>query len=235
MSKKQKYTNPDLPVYEIYVDEEEQTGIRFLSLVQQPAIEIEGFAFDKEDDVMSFKKIDEQKIFGYFMVPDKLIFRRDDEKGDYYVKFSKDTIKSMMLRFNKYNNNKAINIDHTQEMAPAFIAENWIVADEYYDKSKLFGYEAIVGAWCGIVQVEDSKFWKDKVKGENRYSFSIEGMMSQRPATYSKQEQFDKVIDNLSDEDIICLMKELQTQKISFDFDKTLDRLDVQAIAKKKL
>lgn len=210
MSKKHRYTDPDLPIYEIYVDEEDNSGIRFISLVKSPAIEIEGFAFDKEEDIMTFKKVDEQKIFGYFMVPDKLIFRRDDEKGDYYVKFSKDTIKSMMLRFNKYNNNKAINIDHTQEMAPAFIAENWIVADEYYDKSRLFGYQAIPGAWCGIVQIEDAKFWKDKVKGEERYSFSIEGMMAQRPVQHSKEEQFDKIIDLLSDEDILEIIKSIK-------------------------
>jgi hypothetical protein len=231
---KKKFNDPDLPVYEIYVDEEEKTGIRFISLVQEPAIEIQGMAFDNEKDLMEFKKVDQQKIAGYFMVPDKLIFRRDDKKGDYYVKFSADTIQQMMMRFNKYNNNKAINVDHTTEMANAFICENWIIEDEYYDKSRKYGFDSIPGAWFGIVKIEDEKFWKEKVKGEGRYSFSVEGLMSQRPATFSKEENFNQIIDELSDEDLICLMVDLQRDKISFDFDKTLEKPFIQKIAKKK-
>ena len=41
MSKKHRYTDPDLPIYEIYVDEEDNSGIRFISLVKSPAIEID--------------------------------------------------------------------------------------------------------------------------------------------------------------------------------------------------
>jgi len=204
-----KFTDPSLPIYEIYIEDDDSTGIRFISLVESPATESIGIAFDKDQDVMSFKKLEEQKIAGYFMVPDKLIYRNDEEKGDYYVKFSAETIKQMMMRFNKYNNNKSINVDHTDSMAPGFIAENWICESEFYDKSKLYGFDPIVGGWFGVVKIEDSKFWKEKVKGEGRYSFSIEGLMNQRPATYSKQD-FNKMVDELSDEELISLLKSLK-------------------------
>jgi hypothetical protein len=222
---KNKYTNPDLPVYEIYVDEEDQSGINFISLVKSPATESIGYAFNEQSNYTSFKKIDEQKIFGYFMVPDKLIFRSDKKNGDYYVKFSKDTIKNMMMKFNKYNNNKSLNINHTNDMAPGFISENWICESEFYDKSKLFGYDPIVGGWCGIVKIEDSKFWKDKVRGEDLYSFSVEGLMNQKPATYCKQEHFNKIKnineliewlsdeDKITDEDLNSLIKEFNITK----------------------
>jgi hypothetical protein len=215
MSKKHKYTDPDLPVYEIYIDEEENQGIRFISLVASPATESIGVAFDKQEDLMLFKKLDQQKIFGYFMIPDKLIFRRDDVKGDYYVKFSSDTIKKMMLKFNKFNNNKSLNVDHTSDRAPGFIAENWITEDDYYDKSKLYGIDPVVGGWCGIVQIEDAKFWKEKVKEEGRYSFSIEGLMSQQSVNHSYNKHFERIsnieelIDWLSDDDIKYILKDL--------------------------
>ena len=210
MSKK-IYKNADLPVYEIYIDEEEQnTGIRFISLVESPATESIGVAFGKDEDVMSFKKVDQQRIAGYGMIPDKLIFRRDKKRGDYFVKFSKDTIKSMMMRFNKFNNNKSINVDHTEQIVDAFVAENWISEDSYYDKSKLYGIDPVIGGWFLIVQIEDQKFWDEKVKGEGRYSFSIEGLMSHRPETYSK---IDQMIDNLSDDEVLSLFEDLKKKK----------------------
>jgi len=214
MSKK-KYNDIDLPVYEIYIDEEENEGIRFISLVSSPATESIGVAFNNNDNLMLFKKVDQQKIFGYFMVPDKLIFRRDDKKGDYYVKFSAVTIKQMMMKFNKFNNNKALNIDHTSDMAPGFICENWITEDIFYDKSKLYGIDPIVGGWCGIVQIEDSKFWKEKIKDEGRYSFSIEGLMSQKPVEIPNTNKFSKIsninelIDWLSDDNIMNNIKDI--------------------------
>ena len=211
MSKRYKYADPDLPVYEIYVDEDEQTAINFISLVKSPAHESIGFAFNKQEDYLSFKKIDEQKIFGYFMIPDKLIYREDNKIGSYYVKFSADTIKKMMMKFNKYNNNKSLNVNHSDEMAPGFISENWICESEFYDKSKMYGFDPIVGGWCGIVKIEDQKFWKDKVKGEDLYSFSVEGLMSTRPSDveHSKQEDFSSLIDKLSDEELLKIIKSL--------------------------
>ena len=243
---KRKFYDPETPLYEITMEEDGQTGIRLVSLVIDPAIEEKGMYFSKEEiQDFKFKSVeDKQMVVGPAMIPNKKIIRKDEDGNPYFVFFSVNTIRMLVEKFNSQNNNKSINIDHTNTMVDGYIQQSWIVSDPVYDKSKYYGYDLPVGSWFIEVKINDSKFFKEKVKNEGRYSFSIEGLLGQKLVNYSEQD-FSSFIDNLSDEDIICLMKELlpsgefhkelQTERISFDFDKTLERLDVQAIAKKKL
>ena len=54
------------------------------------------------------------------LVPDKPIYRNDEEDGEHYIQFSKETIRKMVEKFNR-NNNKSINDDHTNKMVNLFL------------------------------------------------------------------------------------------------------------------
>jgi len=263
-----------LPVYEIVIDpNDETTGVKMISLVDDPAIEIKGHAFkvptkgiitppchyadspindvpNCECDIVyndligdhewvlgdspcefclqnkakwdalnsRFAKMeftankDKQIITGPFLIPNKKIFRRDPKSGlEYYVVFSPEVIQQIVEKFNKGNNNRALNIDHSNTMTPGFIMENWTVADSVYDKSKFFGDDMPVGSWYGSIKIEDSNFWKTQVKELGKFGFSVEGLLGEKLLKFAlkKEETEDILPDNLVDLQLIELAKAL--------------------------
>lgn len=185
----------ELPVYEITFEDDGTQGIRMVSLVKDPAIEIKGMYFSaqelKDFEFKTFK--DKQIVVGPAMVPNKKILRKDDNDNPYFVVFSAETIRQMSNKFNKENSNKDINVDHSDKMVPGFIQANWIIENTAYDKSRYYGYNNLpVDTWFVEMKIEDSKFWETEVKDGGKYSFSIEGMMGQEPLSMSS------VIDSMS-------------------------------------
>lgn len=195
-----------LPIYEIVVEDNDETGIQLISLVEDPAIMVKGMAFNK-NETMSFKEVggDKQVIVGPALIPDMRIARDDDKYGKYYVVFSKETIEKMVEKFNKFGSNRKINIDHSNMMVDGFIMEDWIVEDTVYDKSRKYGFEVPVGTYMIMVKIEDKKFWNEEVKGNGKFGFSIEGMLGQQLISLSKE----ATIDDLTEEDLIQLFSEI--------------------------
>jgi len=163
----------ELPLYKIVVNDDELTGVDFISLVDDPAIERNFIYLNKQ---YQFKFDTEQKIlFGPLLIPDKKIYRYSPEMGEYNILFDKDTIKKIVRKYNKSNNNTKINIQHNSENTiNAFLTENWIIEDENMDKSKYFGFNLPVGTWMGKVYIEDDNFWNDVVKTGEVKGFSVE-------------------------------------------------------------
>lgn len=205
---KYKYEDDNLPTFEIVLNEDDPSqGIRFISLVKNPAIDIQGMAFNKEGVFnQQFKTIpDQQMIVGPTMIPYKKIKRQDPEtKLMYNVIFTPDTIKKLVDRFNSGSNNRAINIDHTNQTVNGYIQQNWIVADPVYDKSRYYGYNLQVGSHFAEIKCEDKTFWEQEVREAGRFSFSIEGMLGQRPYQFDKIKniELNAIIDQLTQEEI---------------------------------
>lgn len=196
-----------LPLYEIIVDENDETGISLISLVDEPAIIMKGMAFNNSS-MMTFKEVeDKQVIVGPALIPNMRIYREDEKYGRYYVKFTPETIEKMVEKFNKYGSNRKINIDHSNQMVDAFIMEDWIVEDEVYDKSRKYGFEVPKGTYMIKVKIEDKDFWEREVKGNGKFGFSIEGMLGQQLVQLSSKtiEKYglDVSIDDLDLEDLL--------------------------------
>ena len=205
--KLKKLDKSRLPVYEVIVEDDDETGISLISLVEDPAIMMKGMTFNKDKSFLAFKEVDGDKqiIVGPALIPGMRIYREDKKLGEYYVIFSKETIEKMVEKFNKYGSNRKINVDHSNQMVDAFIMEDWIVEDEVYDKSRKYGIEAPVGTYMIMVKIEDKEFWNTEVKGNSKFGFSIEGMLGQQLISLSKE----ATIDDLTEEDLIQLFNEI--------------------------
>jgi hypothetical protein len=203
--KLKKIDKEKLPVYQIIVEDGDDTGISLISLVQDPAIVMKGMAFNNKE-VMSFKEVgDKQIIIGPALIPDMKIYREDEKYGQYYVTFTKETIAKMVEKFNKFGSNRKINIDHSNQMVDAFIIEDWVTEDLVYDKSRKYGIEVPIGTYMIMVKIEDTKFWLEEVKGNEKFGFSIEGLLGQQLVSLSKQ----ATIDDLTEEDLFQIFSEL--------------------------
>ena len=64
---KKQYKDAEYPVYEIVVDDSDTTGIRLLSIVEDPAIEMKGVAFNYVGNIKNYEfkaQEDKQMIVG---------------------------------------------------------------------------------------------------------------------------------------------------------------------------
>ena len=233
----------DLPVYEITFEEDGNQGICMVSLVKDPAIELKGMYFSKEqmekEKQFQFKALPDKKIIvGYAMLPNKKILRKDKNDNPYFVVFSPETIRRMSNKFNKENSNKDINVDHSDRMVPGFIQANWITENAQYDKMRMYGFTPQLDGWALEMFIEDEHFWETAVKEEGRYSFSIEGMMGQEIIEHqmSMESNINDIIDSMSVYDLFEIYNNFNKKKkvITGNNDDNDDDEDINAIVSGK-
>jgi hypothetical protein len=165
-----------LPVYEMVIDEnpESDVEVSFIALVDKPAIEKNFMAF--KNMTMNFKADTKRKIIsGPAMVPDTLIYRRDDN-GEYNVYFSKQTIEDIAVKFFKKDYQKNINLFHDPNLAVdgVTVFESF-VSDDTRGIQPMKGFEDLPQGTLFIsAKVENDKVWAEIESGRVK-GFSVEG------------------------------------------------------------
>jgi hypothetical protein len=131
-------------------------------------------------NMMDFATMDEdqQVVVAPAMVPETLIKRLDENGMEYYVYFSKDTIKKIAEKFfaKNYHNNTDINHDGEVTQANTLL-ESWIVEDPEKDKSSLYGFNVPEGTWMLSMRINDDETWK-KIKAGALRGYSISGVFA---------------------------------------------------------
>lgn len=153
--------------------DELELGLESVSLVETPAIEFNFLKFSKEAPIkFTLSSDDKMIVTGPALVPDKKIYRHDEEMGgDYWIVFTADTIKSIVLKYFKENQVNNINNEHTSQMIEGTMIESW-----FSKQDGEMGYDVPAGTWFVSYQIEDAKYWNEYIKSEKVKGFSIEGM-----------------------------------------------------------
>ena len=175
-----------MKIIELILDEDEMdTGIEAISIVESPAIESDFVALKNEE--IKLAEVDKEKriLMGALLIPNKPIYRNGDE-GEYYIYFSKDTIVKASQLFLQNGNQSNSTLEHSKALNGLTLVESWIVESEQ-DKSRHYGLNVPVGTWMGSVKVNNSKIWEEYVKTKKVKGFSIEGYFA------DKMEQTKKV------------------------------------------
>jgi len=171
---------------ELIIDEDmELSGIDAISIVESPAIEEDFIALKTEQKEYKFAEVDKEKkiIMGAMLVPDKPIYRNDDKEGEYYIYFSKDTIRRCMEMFFQNGNQSNATFEHMEAITGLTMVESWIVEDTEKDKSKLYELNVPVGTWMGTIKVANDVIWNDFIKTGKVKGFSIEGYFADKAKT----------------------------------------------------
>ena len=189
-------------IVELILDEEqEESGIEAISIVESPAIESDFVALKTEE--IKLAEIDKEKriLLGALLIPNKPIYRKGSE-GDYYIFFSKDTISkaSQMYLRNGYQNNSTL--EHEKDLKGLTLVESWIVVDEVQDKSRKYGLNVPLGTWMGAVKVNNDEIWNEYVKTDRVKGFSIEGYFADKMESTKKDAKTDMSKDT-SDKKIL--------------------------------
>ena len=166
-----------IPVYEVDIEMEGwESGMTAISLVSKPAIQRSFVALNEQEEKPTFKFADEEKrqIVGPIMVPDKLIYRKSERMGEYYLRFTKEGIEKIMAKWSKNGMQNWFNLEHSIAIGTdsAYILEYWIKESEN-DKSKDYGFDDPIGTAFVKMQVVSDLIWED-VKQNQLTGFSIE-------------------------------------------------------------
>ncbi|QDP65246.1 MAG: putative peptidase [Prokaryotic dsDNA virus sp.] len=183
-------------IIELILNEnEKEAGIDAVSVVEAPAIESDFIALKKHQ--IELKTVDEEKrlLMGAALIPKKQIFRRNDKTNEeYYIYFSKETIRKASQLFLKKGNQNNATLEHNQKINGMTVVESWLVEDTKKDKSSLYGFNAVPGTWFITMKVENDNVW-NKVKSGEIKGFSIEGYFAEKIEA-KKQELKSLVIDD---------------------------------------
>lgn len=125
-------------IIELVLDEmQELMGIQAISIVENPAIEEDFVALKTQKIEFATQDQEKRILMGAALVPNKPIYRKNGEE-EFYVYFSKDTIrKASELFFQNGNQNKST-LEHEAELQGLSVVESWIVEDEVKDKSNVY-------------------------------------------------------------------------------------------------
>jgi len=190
-----------METFELLIDENDNSTLEVdaVALVDEPAIEVNWFAFKNQQPLMNFAAIneDEQVLIGAAMIPDKPIFRRDEDGTEYNVTFSKDTIKAIALKFFKKNFQTNSNIQHdpAQKVSGITFFQSFI-KDTAKGMAGLSG-EYPEGTWFLGAKVDNADVW-EKVKSGEIKGFSVEGMFKYKKVAMSADSIMTEIKNILS-------------------------------------
>ena len=197
-----------MDIVELIIDEQHSSlAIDAVSLVEFPAIESEWIFLSKDTkNNLSLAKVDEHKrlIVGAALIPNKQIYRRDENGKEFYVFFSEATVKRASELYLMNNNQASATYEHRDKIHDVTTVESWIVEDTKHDKSNIYGLNLPKGSWVLSMKVENTEIWADilakKVKG-----FSIEGFYIDKLASLSTK------VENTedTDDDILTALSEI--------------------------
>lgn len=178
MTKKKK-------IYKVGIDSETYA----ISLVESPAIEETLVALEEQKPI-KVQLADEEKymVYSAVLVPDKPIFRRNEDGDEFYIEFTKESIEKMAQEYLMNYRQNEITLDHATMANDITLVESWIKTDMYKDKSVAIGLseDLPIGTWIAGLKVNQIDAWNRIKNGELR-GFSVESMISLEE--FSKQEQ----------------------------------------------
>lgn len=222
MAKKKK-------IYKVGIESETYA----ISLVESPAIEETLVALEEQKPI-KVQLADEEKymVYSAVLVPDKPIYRRNEDGDEFYIEFTKESIEKMSQEYLMNYRQNEITLDHATMANDITLVESWIKTDMYKDKSVAIGLseDLPIGTWIAGLKVNQIDAWNRIKNGELR-GFSVESMISLEE--FSKQEQkYNNNMDIKTDEmfwdKLKGLLKEMFTKNKVEDGVEPVDMEDLE-------
>lgn len=207
----------NLPLYNITPDMDDvNQGMFLVSLVEEPAVEIDFLAFAKENMLFAVQDTEKHIITGVSILADTPIYRRN-QNGEFYVQFRKEDIPAIVEKFMQRGLSNFINIQHdetTLSNTDAILVESYFVNKERGIVPNEFA-NVTDGSWITSYKIMNEDIWQQIKDGDLR-GFSIEISAELEPVKLEKQ----KTEEEIQDEE---LLKQCFAEKVPSIFPKIND------------
>lgn len=171
--------------YELIIDDETE-GIDAISLVDRPAIE-ENFIALSKDVPYTFQEVSKGIVTGPALIPNKQIYRKDEEGNEFNVYFTEETVEKAALLYFKNGNQNNSTIQHLKKVEGVTTFESWIIQDPEKDKAKALGFDLPKGTWMISQKINNPEVLQ-KVKDGTYRGFSIEGYFADKLQMEKKED-----------------------------------------------
>lgn len=198
-----------LPIYSAQITDD-GCGIYCVSLVTDPATEVNFFYFDKQKmwEKFAVANSPEHIVAGVIMLADTPIYRRDANGFEYYIQFSKETLKLAAEKMIRDAVGSSVNVEHKEgsHVDGVHLAELFVI-DREKGIDPVFFKDVPDGSLIGFYKVRNDKVWEMIENGEV-LSFSLEGIFDAELMDFSNQntdeteciELMNKLINRLRNE-----------------------------------
>lgn len=187
-----------IPVFAVNVDSEDCT-ITTISLVDEPAMELQMQMFDKKETV-KFSLQDEVKhnIVSCIVRTDFPILRLTQEGNPYYIVFNRETSEILCQRLMRDGFQQCISLDHNGKLIEGIQLQEVFIKDSNRGISPIGFEEAAEGSLFGVYHITDEQLWQDCLDGKFG-GVSLE--------SYIDLQKFNK-IDNKKTKNIMSKIKD---------------------------
>ena len=185
-------------LYDISIDPTDfETGLNAISLVENPAVEVDFLAFAKDESaVLQFADEERHIITGIALLADTPIYRIAPDGTEYYVRFTKDCIRQLVEKYFKFGLTNSVNIEHkdNQFVDGVTMLESYIIDKERGICPSEFA-SAPDGSWVVSYKVSNLDVW-NKIKSGEVKGFSVQGLFriieTKLEMNSNKTEEVDK-------------------------------------------
>ncbi len=181
-------TYKGLPIFRLNVVDDDP-GIRTVSLVECPAMEMPMIMFseDKKNMNFSIQDLSKHNILTLIARTDFPVLRVNEDGNPYYVIFTKEVTEKLCQKLMSEGYSQNISIDHSGKLIDGIQLQEVFLKDSSKGISPI-GYEdAAEGSLFGIYHITDENLWKDCLDGKFT-NVSLE--------SYFTLEKFNKIKNN---------------------------------------
>lgn len=186
-----------LPIYNALINDD-GTGVYCVSLVTNPATEVDFVYFDKDKQIEKFavENPKEHIVAGVIMLADTLIYRRNGD-FEYYVNYTKETLKQIAEQMIHDGVGSNVNIQHVEgsNVDGVNLMELFVI-DREKGIDPVFFKDVPDGSLIGFYKVHNDDVW-EKIENGDVLSFSLEGIFNLVPEEFKSQEdeEYNEIVE----------------------------------------
>lgn len=186
-------------IYYIDINDEDETGLDAISLVQHPAIEVDFLCFNEDTKKIDFSADEDKHILtAVALRADHPIYRRNGDY-EYWVIFTKDVIRKLVTKYAKNNLFNSVNIEHNDYsfVKSAYMIESYIVdkargivPNEFKDIED--------GSWIVSYYIDDESLWNVLKNTDALNGLSVQGLfklVDKQNLSSQKEQSFEEWLD----------------------------------------
>ena len=187
-------------IYYIDINDEDETGLDAISLVQHPAIEVDFLCFNEDTKKIDFSADEDKHILtAVALRADHPIYRRNGDY-EYWVVFTKDVIRKLVTKYAKNNLFNSVNIEHNDY---SFVKSAYMIESYIVDKARGIvpsEFKDIEdGSWIVSYYIEDESLWNVVKNTDALNGLSVQGLFKlvEKQDFASHEDPIESLIDEL--------------------------------------
>lgn len=191
------------PLYNAVLENEDD-GIMRISLVSSPAVQVNFITLSQQEELRMYavENEEEKVLLGVVMVADTPIYRIGMSGMEYYINFTKDTIKKMAEKMLLDGNTSKVNLEHLDNTDVNGVNLVEIFIKDVDKGISPIGFENVPdGSLFAKYKVHNDELW-NRVKAGEFKGFSLEGYFNvtevEMSAEQTEIELYTEILDLLN-------------------------------------